>query len=180
MTGQSALARRADDNIYTQLRFNRWADVLERPRPTTNLARLDWQIGQVLAFAATGKLREAQDARREFDVLAAKGDRAEALALWRRAVAAQVLLTKQEGGMLPWVRSVRESLGAALLMIGDPKAAEQVFRDDLKDFPEAARPLYGLWRALQEQGRAREATAIEKRFRKAWRHADIELRLEEF
>jgi hypothetical protein len=70
MTGQAELAKRADDNIYTQLRFNRWADVLTRPRPSSDLARVDWRIGQVLAFAAQGKLPEAVSARREFEILA--------------------------------------------------------------------------------------------------------------
>jgi hypothetical protein len=82
--------------------------------------------------------------------------------------------------MLPWFHSVRESLGAAHLLIGDLKAAEDVFRQDLKDFPEAPRPLYGLWKALERQGRAREAKEVESRFRQAWKHADIEIRLEDF
>jgi len=54
-----------------------------------------------------------------------------------------------------------------------------VFRDDLTRNPNNGRSLYGLWQA-QLQKKDRAATATEKLFRTAWKHADVSLRLEDF
>jgi len=68
-----------------------------------------------------------------------------------------------------WFFPVRESLGGVLLMSGDAKGAEQVFRDDLVKNPRNPRSLFGLHQALKAQGRDSDAWFIEKQFHDSWK-----------
>ena len=79
-----------------------------------------------------------------------------------------------------WYYPVRQSLGAALLKSGKYAEAEQVYRDDLKHFPENGWSLYGLEAALRAQGKTAEASAVQKRFTKAWANADVKLTASRF
>jgi tetratricopeptide (TPR) repeat protein len=75
----------------------------------------------------------------------------------------------------PWGVPVRPALGAALLAAGRPAEAEAVYRADLARFPENGWSLFGLAQSLARQGRAADAAGVERRFRRAWQHADFEL-----
>lgn len=101
------------------------------------------------------------------------GDDMAAIALLRRAVAAEDALTYDEPPA--WYLPSRDALGAALLRAGDLPAAEQVFRDELAIHRESGRALHGLQTALARQGRDREAAAVRRRFEHAWREADVKL-----
>ncbi len=79
-----------------------------------------------------------------------------------------------------WYYPIRESLGAALLKAGRNGEAENVYREDLKRFPENGWSLFGLAAALKAQGRNDKATAVEKRFQKAWADADVRLTASRF
>jgi len=79
-----------------------------------------------------------------------------------------------------WYYPVRQSLGAALLKAGRNAEAEQIYRDDLKRFPENGWSLYGLAAALRAQGKSAQAAAVEKRFAKAWADADVKLTASRF
>ena len=68
---------------------------------------------------------------------------------------------------------------AALLATGQPTEAEHVFREDLKINPGNGRSLFGVWKALQAQGKAAEAAAARRDFERVWRVADVTLRLED-
>jgi predicted Zn-dependent protease len=72
-----------------------------------------------------------------------------------------------------WTVPVRQELGAVLLDAKRPTEAEQVFRDDLKRFPENGWSLHGLARSLRAQGKTAEAAAVEERWRRAWDGADV-------
>jgi tetratricopeptide (TPR) repeat protein len=208
MTGQSAVARDADDNPFVKLRFNRWPEVVKWQRPKGHLSQLEWHVAQVLALAGLGRIAEAEAARaayaafeptlpkdtewwgdpvskllpmvrHEMDARLAWGKerREEAIAHWTQAVAAQDALTRHES-IMPWFHSLRESLGAALLVSGRAREAEQVFRDDLRVNPGSGRALFGLWKALATQSRTAEASLIERQFIEAWKNADTVLTLE--
>ncbi len=105
----------------------------------------------------------------EAQVALAKGDNAAAIALLRKAVAVQDSLHYDEPQ--DWFFPVRESLGGALLLGGDARGAEQVFRDDLEKNPRNPRSLFGLQRALKAQDRNSDAWFVEQEFRKAWKGA---------
>ncbi len=74
-----------------------------------------------------------------------------------------------------WTVPVRQELGAVLLEAKQPVEAEQVFRDDLRRFPENGWSLHGLAGALRAQGRVDDADSVMTRFRRVWASADVRL-----
>ena len=74
-----------------------------------------------------------------------------------------------------WTVQVRQEFGRVLLEAGSAAEAEQVFREDLEQFPENGWSLHGLAQALRAQNRAAEADLVEQRFRTVWATADVEL-----
>ncbi len=115
----------------------------------------------------------ALDAR----IVAAKGDRAAAVEHWRKAVSAQDELNYDEPP--GWYYPIRESLGAALLLAGDAVEAEKVFRKDLEDNPRNGRSLFGLAESLKKQGKTQESRQAHTEFEKAWKNADVKLKIED-
>ncbi len=81
---------------------------------------------------------------------------------------------------LPWHYPTRHSLGAVLLEAGRPEQAEDVYRDDLRQWPENGWSLYGLMTSLRIQGRMDEARLLEKRYMKAFARADVALTASRF
>ena len=71
-----------------------------------------------------------------------------------------------------WPIPVRQLQGAALLDVGRNADAEKAFRDDMTKFPENGWSLSGLQAALERQGRAADAAAVNTRRVQAWRRAD--------
>jgi len=74
-----------------------------------------------------------------------------------------------------WLVPVRHTLGAALLEAGRPAEAELVYRADLERNRENGWALFGLAESLRRRVRTQEAAAVQKRFEKAWAHADVKL-----
>jgi len=112
------------------------------------------------------------------DVLGAKiamarKDNVQAISLLTAAVAIQDTL--KYGEPPDWFFPVRESLGGALLMNGDAKGAEKVFRDDLERNPRNPRSLFGLQQALKEQNRTYDAGFVESQFRNAWKGGEVKV-----
>jgi tetratricopeptide (TPR) repeat protein len=70
---------------------------------------------------------------------------------------------------------LRHRLGAALLEVRRHKEAEAVYREDLKRNPENGWSLFGLLQCLRATGRFADAGDVEKRFRDAWKYADVAL-----
>ncbi|MGF1671206.1 MAG: hypothetical protein ACFCU6_12225, partial [Balneolaceae bacterium] len=67
------------------------------------------------------------------------------------------------------------ALGAVLLEAGRPAEAEVVYWEDLQQWPENGWSLYGVWQSKLQQGKNERAAEAEKRFRKAWKNADVKL-----
>ena len=110
-------------------------------------------------------------------VALAKKDNAAAVAMLREAVAVQDTLKYDEPQ--DWFFPVRESLGGTLLLSGDAKGAEQVFREDLAKNPRNPRSLFGLHQALQAQDKTTDAWFVDQEFRKAWKGGAGELKVED-
>jgi tetratricopeptide (TPR) repeat protein len=196
--------------LFVLLRFARWDDVLALPQPDRKhdvLTALS-HFGRGVAYAAKGNVAEAEKERAAYaearkpiaadrdwgyngagNMLAitdaalnawiarAKHDDAASVDAWRTAVAAEDALSYNEPA--DWFYPTRESLGAALLRVKDYARAEQVFRDDLTRNPNNGRSLFGLWQTLLLTNKA-SAAAVEKQFRDAWQHADVQLKLTDF
>jgi tetratricopeptide (TPR) repeat protein len=109
---------------------------------------------------------------------AAEGRTAAAVEHYRVAVAAEDVLAYDEPPT--WYYPVRETLGAALLADGKAADAERVFRDDLTYNPRNGRSLFGLWKALDAQGRTADAARAAADFRRVWAAADTPLALSGF
>jgi len=107
----------------------------------------------------------------------AKKDNATAVSMLRDAVAIQDTL--KYGEPPDWFYHIRESLGGVLLMAGDAKGAEQVFRDDLARNLRNPRSLFGLHQALKAQDRSYDAWFVEKQFRESWKGGEGKLKVED-
>ena len=75
----------------------------------------------------------------------------------------------------PWYYPMRHSLGAVLIQAGRPEQAEDVYRDDLAQWPANGWSLFGLVQSLRMQGRGDEARLVEKQYLKAFARADVAL-----
>lgn len=192
--------------IEALVRFGRWEDVLKTPEapPTLPVTRAYRKFARAVAYAATGRIADAQRERRALDEDVARVPKD---APWSQNSAHAVLrvadrvlageLAAQQGELVDairylsdaadledellydeppaWMIPARHSLGAVLLRAKNWPEAERTYRKDLARNPENGWALYGLARAVREQGRADEARAIEKRFAKAWEHADVKI-----
>ena len=192
--------------ILTLTTFGRWDDVLAEPLPPAEM-RMPTAMAYYargVAYAAKGDLANARLALDtvtainaatpddgEFkapnsiamhalmgEIATRSGNPTEGVAHFRQA------LDIENKGLYfeppKWYYPIRESLGAALLKAGRAPEAEQVYRDDLKNFPENGWSLYGLGAALRAEGKTAEANAVEKRFAAAWQGADVKLSASRF
>jgi tetratricopeptide (TPR) repeat protein len=232
MSGRFAEARRAarelDSNVGPHLqempmlegfmitsplvlvRFNRWDEVLKLPEPAKEMVGTQavWRWSRAVAFAATGKMEQAETERKAF-LEAAK--RVPAEALWglnsassmlqlagktldaRIAIARgdrksavellQAAVRMQDALAYDeppaWFLPSRETLGAVLLLSGRAEEAEKVFRAELEKNPRSGRSLFGLMESLKAQGKRDAARMVQKEFEAAWKNADTQLKVEE-
>jgi tetratricopeptide (TPR) repeat protein len=154
--------------------------------PAQRYGRFEHRIARVLALVATARLEDAAAELRAYEeaeramslgsrwwadplerftpmvrnemaarLAWARGDRAAAIEHWRQAIHAQDQLTRAES-VLPWFHPLRESLGAALYLVGEYREAERVFEADLTINPNNPRSLFGLWHTLVAQKRTAE------------------------
>jgi tetratricopeptide (TPR) repeat protein len=74
-----------------------------------------------------------------------------------------------------WPLNVRPALGAVLLRDGNPKRAEEIFREDLKHLPRNGWGLLGLETSLRAQNRNEAADVVQRQFKETWKNADTKL-----
>ncbi len=110
-------------------------------------------------------------------IAVAKGDYETAVELLRKAIVEEDQVEYNEPPIIQ--DPTRETLGGVLLQMGKFAEAEKVFREDLKYTRNNGRSLFGLWKSLEAQKKTPEAKEAEDNFRKAWRNADTELRIED-
>jgi len=187
--------------------FHRWDDILQLPQPDPALKQATalHHFGRGLAYAAMGKVVEAEAERgrlsavkqtippdamfgalnKVHDVLkVADLQLAGQIALARGDKHPAIDLLKQAVAAEDklryseppdWYLYTRESLAAALMAAKDYPAAEQVCRDDLHRNPRKGRALHGLQASLKAQGKSRAADLIQHDFENAWKNADSQL-----
>jgi tetratricopeptide (TPR) repeat protein len=95
----------------------------------------------------------------------------EAIAHFRAAATMEDALTYDEPP--PWYHPARNMLGEALLEAGRPADAAAAFRDDLRYVRETGWSLSGLERALRADGKVQDAADAQRRFKAAWKYADV-------
>ena len=102
-----------------------------------------------------------------------RGDIEEAVRLLREGVRLEDELLYMEPP--EWVQPLRHTLGAVLVNAKRYAEAEQVYREDLKNWPDNAWSLFGLAQCLDAQERTAEAADARKRFDTVWARADIKI-----
>jgi tetratricopeptide (TPR) repeat protein len=129
----------------------------------------DRTVGFMPATAALGIAIDVLAA----ELASARGQHAVAIGLLDRAVRVQDGTTYNEPP--DWYFPVRHYLGAELLEAGRPAEAATVYWQDLARNRENGFALFGLQQALAAQHRNEEAAEAGRRFRAAWRDADVAL-----
>ena len=112
------------------------------------------------------------------ELAAKRGEYDKAVGRFHRAVLLEDNLIYNEPP--DWHVPVRQSLGAVLLDTGRVAEAEAVYWQDLEQNRENGWSLFGLMQSLRAQGKEEQAAVIEKRFRKAWKGADVILTASRF
>lgn len=195
--------------IWVDVRFNKWTAVLARPEPAKELTATHamWRYSRSLAFAATGKIADAQKEQAQFKVeiaayppdamLGALNKAQDIFGVATHVIDARIATAngKKDEAIAHWQKAVeiqdtlnydepadwyypvRESLGAALLSSAKPSEAEQVFRADLQQNLRNPRSLYGLMESLRAQKRDADAAWVEKQFNAAWKNTETNLTL---
>ena len=193
-------------HVLTLTTFGRWDDVLAEPLPPSDI-RFPWALAHYargVAYAAKGQWADAQaalDTVTAIDAATPAGaDSKTALSIAVHALSGEIAARRgdvdagihhfrealkiEDAGLYfeppKWYYPVRHSLGAALLKAGRNAEAEQVYREDLKRFPENGWSLFGLAQALRAQGKNAQAAAVDARFRRAWTGADVTLAASRF
>lgn len=181
-------------------RFGRWDELLEMTAPgTAPMQQAMLLYAQGLAQVREHELTSARMGLGGIDALranTASGQR-HLLGLARAILAAEIdaadgrtdaaVATLQAARTIEtdslaydepedWILPLRQVLGAILLEAGRPADAEAAYRGELEAHPENGWSLYGLARALEDQGRHDEAAAVMQRFRQAWARADVAIR----
>ena len=160
-----------------------------------------WHASKAVAFAAKHEFEKAEREHREFKQVMAKmpentpwgrdiakrvletsdhfiaGEIALQKRQWGAAIehlskAASVEDTLSYGEPPQWLQPVRHTLGAVYLKSGNYAEAERVYREDLAKWRDNGWSLYGLSRALEEQGKTEEAAKVMKQHLKSWSKAD--------
>jgi tetratricopeptide (TPR) repeat protein len=127
--------------------------------------------GAMMAINPASKVLSIADEMLEGEILYREGDINGAVAHLRNAVAVEDTLMYMEPP--DWVQPVRHALGAILLENGRAGEAAQVYREDLRHWPENGWSLFGLAKCEEALGNAAESKSLLKRFDAAWSRADI-------
>jgi tetratricopeptide (TPR) repeat protein len=188
----------------TLVNFGRWEEVLAHPLPPADLkyASTMAHYARGVAFAAMSRASDAAAELEQVKLAAAAasaenkpvadiamhalmGEIAQRSSKLDEAAAHfKAAIAIEDAGLYfeppTWYYPVRHSLGVVLLRMGQAGEAEAVYREDLKRFPENGWALFGLMQALRAQGKNTEATAVDARFRTAWKDADVTLTASRF
>jgi len=182
-------------SVYeVQKRFGRWDALLAEPAPPEYLSRTTatWRSCRAVAFAAKQDFENAELEHAAFrellearpndnflqlndlfiagEIALQRGDFDTAAALLEEAVVIEDAMGYGEPPR--WLQPVRHTLGAVYLIAERYADAERVYREDLAEWPGNGWSLYGLTRALEQQGKAEEAATTRAAFDEAWRNAD--------
>ncbi len=105
-----------------------------------------------------------------------EGDLPTAIQCFERAVGIEDSMMYDEPEPIPF--DARHWLGAALMEAQEYSKAEEVYRTELADHPNNGWSYFGLWKALEAQGKPVEEA--KRKFEECWARSDIWLRTSKF
>ena len=112
------------------------------------------------------------------EILREEGQVSEAIEIFKMAAEIEVQLEYDEPEPLNF--AVRDWLGAALIEAGRFSEAEQVYKFALEDHPHNGWSLFGLEKALRNQGKRGPADEALRAFEEAWQRSDVWLNASHF
>ncbi|HMP04789.1 MAG TPA: tetratricopeptide repeat protein [Lacipirellulaceae bacterium] len=190
--------------LHVLVRFGRWDEILQEPEPPNYLPMSCsiWHYARGLAYAATGRVAEAEAEQARFAAVSIQVPEtsflfqnssrsilgvAEAMLAgeiaYRRGEFAAAFAQREEAVRRDdalnydepwgWMQPARHALGALLLEQGRAAEAEAVYRADLQRHPNNPWALHGLAESLVRQGQAAEARLVQGQFDAAMDDADV-------
>ncbi len=190
--------------LHVLVRFGRWDDILREPEPTEYLpmSRAIRLYARTLAYAATGRVAEAEAERERFveavklvpetsylfqnrslNILAVAEAMMNGEIAYRKGDFDQAFADLRRAVALDdglnydepwgWMQPARHALGALLLEQGHYAEAEKVYREDLERHPKNPWALHGLTEALMEQEKLDEARQYAAMCQAACQRADV-------
>ncbi|MCA0932595.1 hypothetical protein LCM02_09035 [Lutimonas saemankumensis] len=183
--------------MLAYMRFGKWNEILTIPDPGDEYTYLKmiWTFTRGVAFTRKGNLKEAKEelkllenrdkdlgheniSKVAFHVLsgevaAASGDLMNGIEQLRIAVEFEDQLPYDEPSV--WYVPTRQVLGDLLMRNGQYEEAEKVYLEDLDYYRQNGWSLMGLHKSLKAQQKIQEAEEVMISFKKAWKHADIEI-----
>ncbi len=166
--------------------------------------RIMWHFARAVARAALGQVDDAEREHARFVALTAafqpsarihrdltpqilavadlvvrgeiafqRGDTAAAVRLLQQATEREDRLKYYEPPL--WHQPARHALGAVLVKVGRLEEAEQVYREDLRRWPNNGWSLHGLETCLRARGATDEAAHVRSVFERAWANADTSI-----
>lgn len=174
------------------------------PAASFPIARAMRHYNRGVAFAATGKVGDAREAQKSFraaagvvpeGATAGNNKAADLLGIADRMLEGEILLREdklteavkaleeavaREDKLVyseppDWFVPARHALGAVLLKGKQAAAAEAVYREDLRRWPDNGWSLHGLAQSLDALGKAEDAAKAKERFQAAWKRADVKI-----
>ena len=109
----------------------------------------------------------------EGEILMREGKTKDGLDSLKAAVAKEDKLRYSEPP--DWFVPCRHALGAFLLRDKQAAAAEAVYLEDLRRWPDNGWSLHGLASSLEAQGKKEEAAKVKTQFAKVWQRADVKI-----
>lgn len=193
--------------LYVMVRFGRWQEALSEPQPDPAYGFMTavWHYARGMAFANTGRGRQARQELRTLEQMAAGEAMRDKFVGFAPAPAVLTVATLVLGAELAssggdrdgaiarldravrlqdgfpyneppdWYFPVRHYLGAELLAAGRAAEAETVYWQDLARNPANGYALLGLQQAQQAQGKTALAARAGEQFAAAWKDADVKL-----
>jgi tetratricopeptide (TPR) repeat protein len=193
--------------LHVLIRFGRWEEVLATPAMPENqpYARAMWHYARGIAYANTGRYKEATEEARKFENQAAAVDEdsemryvpaLEVLNIAREMLAGETAFKQGDHEIAfkhltaavatedalhytepsPWMVPTRHALGALLLQQGKIEEAEKCYRKALKLRPGNGWALHGLAECLERRDQKEAAAKVRKQFDEAWTNATVEIK----
>ncbi|WKK66364.1 tetratricopeptide repeat protein [Lutimonas zeaxanthinifaciens] len=183
--------------MLAYMRFGKWNEILTIPDPGDDYSYLKmiWTFTRGVAFTRKGNLKEAKEelevlenrnkdldheniSKVAFHVLAGEiaassGDIPQGIEQLKLAVGYEDQLPYDEPSV--WYVPTRQVLGNLLILNGQYEEAEKVYLEDLAYYRQNGWSLMGLYKSLKAQKKIQEAEEVMISFKKAWKHADIEI-----
>ncbi len=192
--------------LHVLVRFGRWDDLLAEPEPADYLpvSRSVWHYARGIAYAATGRVAEAEAEQAKFAAVQAtvpdtsfvfQNPSADILKVAEAMLAGEIAYRKGEFDAAfahlreavrrddalhydepwGWMQPTRHALGALLAEQGQFAEAEAVYRADLGRHPNNPWALNGLAECLTKLGKADEAIQCREQFDAAASRSDVKI-----